>query len=89
MFLPGTHPATKARSWQESHHPSARTPVPRTDLLGEGRGAGSHGEVGLTAVLLNVLQVVPIVVHDETSGVIEENPNAVVTELVTCQKGPL
>lgn len=87
MFLCRAHPAAKpnmaGRSLTRSSHPPARAPVPRTDLLVQGRGVGSHSEIGLGVVLLNVLQAVPIVVHDETSGVIEENPNTVVTQLIT------
>lgn len=84
MFLPETHPANKAgRSLAGGSHPPARGPVPRTDLLVQGRGVGSHSEVGLSAVLLDVLQAVPIIVHDKASGVIEENSNTVVTQLVT------
>lgn len=58
-------------------------PVPWTDLLVQGRGVGSHSEVGLGAVLFDVLQAVPIIVHNKTSGVVEENSNTVVTQLVT------
>jgi len=70
-----------------SHLGPARAPLPGTDLLVQGRGVGPHSEVGLGAVLLDVLQVVPIVVHNQASGVVEENSHAVVTQLVTCSKG--
>lgn len=76
-------PNRAGRSLAGSSHPPARAPVPRTDLLVQGRGIGPHSEVGLGAVLLNVLQAVPIIVHNKTSGVVEENSNAVVTQLVT------
>lgn len=44
---------------------------------------GIHGEVGLCAVTLYVLQAVSVVVEDEASRVIEEHPHAVVTQLVS------
>lgn len=71
------------RSLIRNSHPPTRVPVLWTDLLVQGRRAGSHSEVGLGVVLLNVLQAVPIIVHNETSGVIEENSNTVVTQLIT------
>lgn len=71
------------RSLTRNSHPPTRAPVLWTDLLVQGRGTGSHSEIGLGVVLLNVLQAVPIIVHDKTSGVIEENSNTVVTQLIT------
>lgn len=44
---------------------------------------GIHGEVGLGAVALYVLQAVTVVVEDKASGVIEEHPHAVVTQLIS------
>lgn len=43
---------------------------------------GTHGEVGLGAITLYVLQAVAIIVQDEARRVIEEHPYAVVTQLI-------
>lgn len=44
---------------------------------------GVHGEVGLGAVTLYVLQAVTVAVEDEACPVIEEHPHAVVTQLIS------
>lgn len=51
-------------------------------LLVEGGKVRADVEVGLHSRLVNVLQTVPVGVHDEPRVVVEENAHAVVTELV-------
>lgn len=83
LLLPGPPPKPSEAGISLTISPPSKAPAPQTDLLVEGRGVGSHSEVGLGAFLLDVLQAVPIAVHYQMSGVIEENSNAVVTQLVT------
>lgn len=54
-----------------------------TNLLGESRWVSAHTEVRFSCRLVNVLQTVSISIHDQASVVIEQHPNAVVTQLVT------
>lgn len=51
-------------------------------LLVEGRKVRADVEVGLHGRLVDVLQTVPVGVHDETRVVVEQHAHAVVTELV-------
>lgn len=69
---------------RHSPHPGDTGPrgPARTHLLYQGGGVGAHGEVGLRAVPLDVLQAVTVTVEDEARGVVEEHPHTVVTQLI-------
>lgn len=54
-----------------------------TDLFGECRWVGANTEVGFCCVAVDVLQTVPISIHDQTRGIVEQNAYAVITQLVT------
>lgn len=52
-------------------------------LFGERGGVGADAEVRLCAVTVDVLKAVAVFVHDETRGVVKQNADAVVTQLIT------
>lgn len=53
------------------------------NLLGEGSRVRAHAQIGFHRRFVDVLQTVPISMHDQTCVIVEENANTVVTELVT------
>lgn len=57
-----------------------------TDLFGECRRVGANTEVGFCCVAVDVLQTVTVSVHDQTRGIIEQNADAVITQLVTYER---
>lgn len=73
-----THAALKSKGGVDPPPPGKRG----AHLLVEGRVEAAHAEVALHRRLVDVLQAVPVRVHDEPRVVVEENAHAVVAQLV-------
>lgn len=55
-------------------------------LFREGSWVGAHAEVRLRPDAVDVLQTVSVFVHDQAGGVVEQNADAVITQLIPCRQ---
>ena len=51
-----------------------------SDFLGEGSREDTHGMIGLCAITLDVLDVVPIGQEQQSCGIVEQNTHTVTTK---------